>query len=211
MTLAATFKRPVFYQPGRPGIIDEVLSDGRSVCFKETLEEVRRRYPGAEIGELDDVARASIEAIRRPPEEITRERYTEMLEVLPPVDWTRTTGVSSFKLLEHTYGPLTSIYVCLHQEGQPRYFTMTDFADMPHATIVRAVRDSLTRTRYMRCSCCGAATRGRQWSNRDDGYGLCPDCGDSIPKRKPEEYTPDEMVRLYGVRGVHYDVKEATP
>lgn len=27
------------------------------------------------------------------------------------------------------------------------------------------------------CNCCGGAGRGRQWWNRDDGYGICGSCG----------------------------------
>jgi hypothetical protein len=30
--------------------------------------------------------------------------------------------------------------------------------------------------RWLLCSCCGAETRGRQWHNRDTGYGLCVSC-----------------------------------
>ena len=52
----------------------------------------------------------------------------------------------------------------------------------------------------MDCSCCGQLTKGRQWHNRDTGYGLCPDCAAIIA---PKE-TPEQMERSYGVKGVHY-------
>lgn len=53
------------------------------------------------------------------------------------------------------------------------------------------------------CSCCGTYARGRQWGNRDTGYGLCTRCADWLPG---QGYGPDEMYRLYGARGVHYDL-----
>lgn len=46
---------------------------------------------------------------------------------------------------------------------------------------------------------------GRQWWNRDIGYGLCESCAETIPKRHPDE----DMPRLYGVRGYHYALGEA--
>jgi hypothetical protein len=56
------------------------------------------------------------------------------------------------------------------------------------------------------CACCGASAMGRQWWNRDTGFGLCKKCADWIPAK----YNMDaEGMRLsYGVRGVHYDCAE---
>lgn len=61
---------------------------------------------------------------------------------------------------------------------------------------------------YLYCAVCGACTRGRQWHNRDTGFGLCPSCADWLT-RAPEigrgrGQGPDEMRRNYGERGVHY-------
>jgi len=56
--------------------------------------------------------------------------------------------------------------------------------------------------RSMVCCCCGDSARGRQWWNRDTGYGLCVPCADRI---EPKE-TAAEMVELYGQRGYHYGV-----
>lgn len=39
------------------------------------------------------------------------------------------------------------------------------------------VTDTLKhRTRHLNCATCGAGTSGRQWWNRDTGYGVCPSC-----------------------------------
>ena len=51
------------------------------------------------------------------------------------------------------------------------------------------------------CCCCGDWTLGRQWWNRDTGFGLCQRCADWIPTRGTTE---EEMQQLYGTRGVHY-------
>lgn len=55
----------------------------------------------------------------------------------------------------------------------------------------------------MHCCCCGGCTKGRQWWNRDDGYGFCERCADEqFPNVQDAELT-----RSYGVRGYHFDVK----
>lgn len=54
------------------------------------------------------------------------------------------------------------------------------------------------------CCCCGESTVGRQWSNRDTGYGLCAPCADWISTRGT---TDAEMHELYGIRGVHYAIE----
>ncbi len=60
--------------------------------------------------------------------------------------------------------------------------------------------------RTLTCSCCGATCRGRQWHNRDTGYGLCSDCVVWIRQRGKE--TPEEFTRCYGTEGVHFNVQE---
>lgn len=57
--------------------------------------------------------------------------------------------------------------------------------------------------RSLTCCCCGSTTLGRQWHNRDTGFGLCPDCI-SVCSRNTE---PADFERNYGVRGVHFDVE----
>ena len=52
------------------------------------------------------------------------------------------------------------------------------------------------------CCCCGSQTTGRQWWNRDIGYGLCEECGVRISKREDEE----TMKSCYGEKGIHYAI-----
>jgi hypothetical protein len=61
---------------------------------------------------------------------------------------------------------------------------------------------SAPKPRRMLCSCCGAETRGRQWHNRDTGFGLCVACIDYCGKRM----SADEFQRCYGNRGEHFDI-----
>lgn len=51
---------------------------------------------------------------------------------------------------------------------------------------------------HLECCCCGGYAPGRQWHNRDTGYGLCADCIDTC--------CPDQNVTdSYGHRFVHFD------
>lgn len=69
------------------------------------------------------------------------------------------------------------------------------------------------KIKRLTCCVCGSETRGRQWWNRDTGYGLCESCADSpriIAEIKLAEF--DGAAPYYGVRGVHYCVgKEVSP
>lgn len=56
------------------------------------------------------------------------------------------------------------------------------------------------------CAVCSNGTRGRQWYNRDTGYGLCPRCAEWLRSRKNE--TPASIRECYGIQGVHYEVQE---
>ncbi len=55
------------------------------------------------------------------------------------------------------------------------------------------------------CCCCGEYTMGRQWWNRDKGFGLCVRCADMISQKEDSE----TMNSCYGERGVHYDVEKS--
>lgn len=33
------------------------------------------------------------------------------------------------------------------------------------------------------CNCCGKYTKGKQWWNRDKGYGICTPCGEEQAAR----------------------------
>lgn len=56
------------------------------------------------------------------------------------------------------------------------------------------------------CCCCGGLTRGKQWHNRDKGYGLCSKCAKWLKTRE----TPEEMTENYGVEGINYPQNDET-
>ena len=53
------------------------------------------------------------------------------------------------------------------------------------------------------CACCGEYCRGKQWWNRDDGYGVCAQCFREEVARSGQI----EAERLYGVPGVHHSIE----
>ena len=55
----------------------------------------------------------------------------------------------------------------------------------------------------LECCCCGQETIGRQWWNRDTGYGICNKCADIISKTENDEYMQD----CYGTKGMHYYIE----
>jgi len=60
--------------------------------------------------------------------------------------------------------------------------------------------------RRLECCCCGSTTRGRQWWNRDEGYGLCPKCAGWISGRE----APEDMQRAYGAPGINHSISETS-
>lgn len=62
----------------------------------------------------------------------------------------------------------------------------------------------MTNVKRLTCCCCGSSMQGRQWWNRDTGYGLCNACIPYCRKRQDEE----EMRRNYGELGVHYGLDQ---
>ncbi len=55
------------------------------------------------------------------------------------------------------------------------------------------------------CACCGSRTKGRQWWNRDTGYGLCSCCYDWLKDRGESD---KEIEDCYGKVGYHFKVNE---
>ena len=59
--------------------------------------------------------------------------------------------------------------------------------------------------RHLTCCCCGGALQGRQWWNRDTGFGLCNNCISFVGIKVDENYAQN-----YGYRGIHWGIMEAT-
>jgi hypothetical protein len=136
---------------------------------------------------------------RGAPTETTRERFQDMLEMLPPVAWTDRGATDTFKLLEPTYGPITAIFCRIGD----RYYEMSDDIGMPHEKIVAAVEEAVrqTRRRLKCCICGGEAGHWSQWWNRDDGFGVCVPC---IGRERSRGATDAEILSRYGTEGVNW-------
>lgn len=63
--------------------------------------------------------------------------------------------------------------------------------------------DQPSKVRLLDCCVCGGGAYGRQWHNRDTGYGLCDSCADWLKSIGTSE---QEMKECYGVEGIHYKV-----
>lgn len=120
-------------------VIDTV-PDGTEEDAKVRLQELTSQYgqdlillpPGEAFRRYED-------AFKSGPEEITKERFREMLEILPPVAWHDTSDGESFKMCERTAGLVTAIYVRLGH----RYFTLSEDIRTPHAECCKRVADHL--------------------------------------------------------------------
>ena len=122
----------VAYQPSDLTIIDIMQPDGKSQYARETIEQIKARYPGAEVWDFDAAIEHKENALKSAPEEITEEQFIEALEVLPPEDWQRTAEGQSFKMCERTSGRITAIYA----EVNGKFYTMSNVHTMPHKDIM---------------------------------------------------------------------------
>ena len=138
-----SYKNPVFYVPGSP-LCGPVLidlakrrADGVLVgsVGGESLEAIAKRYPGAELGERDTVVAETERRLISEPHEITRERFIEALEVLPPYDWQRLVYSESFKWVERFSGRITSVFVRI----QDQYFEFKDRDCITHEEALEKV------------------------------------------------------------------------
>ena len=106
----------VLYKNGRTGI-EAVIKhdqDGNMITMhlEKNVEDLMREDESLEILGID-IAIERIEAIREekyggPWLEITKEEYWDMLEVLPPENYTNTGNVTIFRMSEYTEGDYTS-------------------------------------------------------------------------------------------------------
>lgn len=66
-------------------------------------------------------------------EEISEDRFDEMLNILPPAGWKTDSDGESFKMCEFTCGRITAIFVRIGQ----RYATFSDRMSTPHRECCR--------------------------------------------------------------------------
>lgn len=72
-------------------------------------------------------------------------------------------------------------------------------------------REKSKPIRDLGCNCCGNAMRGRQWWNRDTGYGMCDECIVYVRTHRPfgrDPMSEAESLECYGIDGVHFNIPE---
>lgn len=139
-----------FYVPAHDGYVPSLIDvarvndQGETVTYfhGETLAALRERYPTAELIGIEEFDRIKEAALRTEPEPTTEEAFWEMLEVLPPLGWRRTTEGESFKMVERFSGRMTNIYARIGTT----YWTFMDRDDMPHDEIMAKVKQAMAAT-----------------------------------------------------------------
>lgn len=126
--------------PGAHNIIDTIVdATGLTSVNGETFEQVLERYPLATLYTWDDWRAVQIKRQQTPItwEMSTYERYTEMLEILPPAFWRRGLFLVG-EPMDHDYGT-----------GQPRFTAYWQRGDrylMASRPITIAEAESIVRT-----------------------------------------------------------------
>lgn len=118
-------KKLCFYVEGDLNIIDTASNEGISFYQKENIQQVKERYPKAELVPFDYALERINEATKEKypmlnPQEITEEQFYEMFECLPPMHLETSENGMSFKMSEMTFCDITNGYV----KKNNKYYSM---------------------------------------------------------------------------------------
>lgn len=134
----------VFYSISSKTIVDLASTkDGLVIgAYSGQPEAVlRQEYLDLQRGPSDVALRAIEACYVTPPEEIDRESFISLLEVLPPLNWVHGARSETFMLSEMYYGLVTTI--CCRWDR--RYFRMRNLCTLSHTEIVSLVQPLLTQ------------------------------------------------------------------
>ena len=163
------------YDPSTGTIHDVITPDGNTAYGGHDAQQYAEQL-NASIWDFEEAIEHKERRYITLPKIITSRKFHEMLEVLPPVDWQFYGDVETFKMSERLSGNITGIYCRIGDS----FFSFNDRIHLSHDAIVkvcRVLRESLAHpVTLLTCCCCGNSTLGRQWWNRDTGYGLCARC-----------------------------------
>ena len=112
-------------------VLDILRADGLTQCFGRTLDDVRAMHPTAEVMPLDEAATRSESQWIGPVQEITRARYWDMLECLPPMRWKHFPDAETFYMSEFTSGNVTEHFCRIGHDPDARYFCKADRFTLP--------------------------------------------------------------------------------
>ena len=120
------------------GHCQSVLNKDGTVAYTDGLTLAQyvaeNGFPMRIIGEdeMDNLVNTHYETMKSKPTQITRSRFWEMLEVLPPCRWHNAGGFEVFHVSEHLTGPLVSWFA---HKGE-RYWEFTDDCHLSDDTLV---------------------------------------------------------------------------
>jgi hypothetical protein len=136
-----TDRTPILYELGKSYYVDFVQPDGLTSVRKRPFKEYMQERPNLVL-----VPYCKFEAITKkmddadasnPWHEIDKERYWEMLELLPPEKWETTGSCEAFRMCEYWTSNITNHFFKINNryfEGNRR--TSQSYQDM--ATEIRA-------------------------------------------------------------------------
>lgn len=126
----------VFFDTTHSDIIDEVMPDGRGRYGGRTLTEYQAEYRGEVIIISSDEAVERHKAkFMKPVRQVTKERFWDMLEVLPPCRWWRESAAESFFVSERITYDLVSWFVRLGD----KYYELVASDKLNHHDVVALV------------------------------------------------------------------------
>lgn len=140
-----------FYIPKQLHLHDLIVVRNNKFVSKYsnlTIEQMRLEYPTITIVTFDEAELLINDAALLPVSEIDSERYHDMLEVLPPLNWTGGEEADSFKIIEMYCGSVTSIFASIiidnhidsddhYSTRARRYFTLRDNVNLAHSEIIK--------------------------------------------------------------------------
>lgn len=127
--------RPVVFCTTTNSLIDFLH---RNETEAEAFKRLASYGTALTILTADDAMQRYENQFKTEPREITQEKFTEMLCILPPVSWHHDSHGESFKMSERQAGFVTAIYVRIDQ----RFFEFHDDIRTPHADCCKRVTQS---------------------------------------------------------------------
>ena len=127
-----------FRDNGTAGLLEQ-MRDGVGTWSGETIDQLRKSFPNAQAGTIEEFSVAVRESYRRPPQRITEEEWMDALESLPPMRWVRSNGFESFCFMEAITCNIHSIYARL---GDTYWHMADDIQECTPEAVEDAVREA---------------------------------------------------------------------
>ena len=129
-------EKNILYTPGARWGID-IIENGFGRYSGKPIAALMAENPGAILVDRETQEESIRSAARTDPKRITRDRFDDMLEIMPPDHWNRRGGSESFNLIEHTVLDVAATFVRIGDE----YWEFEDRADLPHSERVARITE----------------------------------------------------------------------